>query len=350
MAENKNHSLVVRPAGTVEKAAPGTKRILSGMVADTLALIPARVDAETEGWVEKGNSYFDLAAREGNGDFKSGNYAEAVKWYRKAAERNHAKAQCFLGHCYASGWGVPENEMEGVKWLHKSAESGYADAQRWLGDFYERTQDNISAIKWYHKGAEQGDFSCQHTLGDFYHDGKGVPKDYIEAVKWYRKAAEQNLSTAQCALGCCYRDGQGVTQDYGEAVKWYRMSAEDGWAMAQYNLGLCYADGKGIPQDYEQAVHWYRKAAEQGFAEAQESLGACYANGRAVIDVKDAVEVYKWVKIAEGKGFDGATKTLAVISAILAPEELRKAELSYQELCSQKNWLYERVKKIIDNG
>lgn len=39
MAENKNHSLVVRPPGAVEKAAPGAKRILSGMVAETLALV-----------------------------------------------------------------------------------------------------------------------------------------------------------------------------------------------------------------------------------------------------------------------------------------------------------------------
>src|ERR1035437_1700410 len=110
MAENKNHSLIVRPGSAVEKAAPGAKRILSGMVADTLALIPERVNAETEGWIEKGNSCFDLASREGNHDFKSGKYAEAVKWYRKAAERKHAKAQCFLGICYKSGWGVVEDE------------------------------------------------------------------------------------------------------------------------------------------------------------------------------------------------------------------------------------------------
>jgi TPR repeat protein len=347
--KHNNFPLVRRPSSAVEKAAPGAKRILSGMVADTLALIPERVNAETEGWVKKGNSYFASATRDDNSNSKS-DYIEAVKWYRKAAERGNAKAQCFLGHCYVYGSGVAEDEVEAVKWFHKSAESGYANAQRWLGDFYERTQDYISAIKWYRKGAEQGDFSCQHTLGDFYHDGKGVSQSYAEAVKWYRKAADQNLSTAQCTLGCCYRDGQGVTQDFGEAVKWYRMSAEDGWAMAQYNLGLCYADGKGVPQDYQQAVHWYRKAAEQGFSDAEESLGACYANGRAAIDVKDAVEIYKWVKIAEEKEYDGAAKTVSVISALLSPEELREAERRYQELCSRKNQLYERVKEIINNG
>ena len=159
--------------------------------------------------------------------------------------------------------------------------------------------------------------------------------------------AQNGDPVAQESVASAYYKGCVVKKDYVEAVKWYRMSAEHGWAMAQYYLGLCYADGKGLPQDYEQAVHWYRKAAEQGFSDAEESLGACYANGKAVIDVQDAVEVYKWVKIAEEKGFAGAAKTVAVISALLSPEELREADRRYQELVSRKNWLYDRVRKII---
>jgi DNA-binding NtrC family response regulator len=38
MAENKNRSMVRRSGGAVEKATPRTKRILSGIAADTLAL------------------------------------------------------------------------------------------------------------------------------------------------------------------------------------------------------------------------------------------------------------------------------------------------------------------------
>ena len=348
MNEKNDFALVRKPSSAVDKAAPGAKRILSGMVADTLALIPERVNAEIESWVEKGNSYFDSASRDDNSNSQS-DYVEAIKWYRKAAERNHVKAQCFLGHCYVYGWGVAEDEAEGIKWFHKSAELGYAEAQRKLGDFYQLTEDYISAVKWHRKAAEQGDFSCQHELGNLYHDGNGAPRDYIEAVKWYRKAAEQNFSVAQNKLGCCYRDGQGVTKDYAEAVIWFRKAAEQNLAEAQFNLGLCYAGGKGVLQDYKQAVQWYRKSAAQGFSDAQESLGAFYANGRAAIDIEDAVDAYKYVKLAEEKGYAGAAKTVAVISALLSPEELREAERRYQELCSRNNWLYERVKKIINN-
>jgi TPR repeat protein len=32
-------------------------------------------------------------------------FEEAVKWYRKEAEQDHAGAQCYLGNCYYDGIG-----------------------------------------------------------------------------------------------------------------------------------------------------------------------------------------------------------------------------------------------------
>lgn len=58
--------------------------------------------------------------------------AEAVKWYRKAAEQGDADAQYVLGHCYLNGDGVPQNIEETLKWYTKAAEQGNADAQHLL--------------------------------------------------------------------------------------------------------------------------------------------------------------------------------------------------------------------------
>src|SRR5260370_35484378 len=41
--------------------------------------------------------------------------AEAVKWFRKAAEQNFADAQYNLGVCYDRGEGVAKNEVEAYK-------------------------------------------------------------------------------------------------------------------------------------------------------------------------------------------------------------------------------------------
>src|SRR5579859_2309743 len=56
-------------------------------------------------------------------------YGEAVKWYRKAADQNHAEAQDCLGVCYAKGQGVWKDESMAVKWFRKAAEQNVAEAQ-----------------------------------------------------------------------------------------------------------------------------------------------------------------------------------------------------------------------------
>ena len=123
-------------------------------------------------------------------------FAEAVKWFRKAAEQNYAPAQGMLGSCYHSGQGVSKNYAEAVKWLRKAA--------------------------------EQNDAWAQSRLGYCYHFGQGVPKDYVEEVKWLRKAAEQNDAGAQGALASCYHFGWGVPKDYVEAYKWLLLAAAQG--------------------------------------------------------------------------------------------------------------------------
>ena len=49
-------------------------------------------------------------------------YAEAVKWYRKAAEQGNAYAQFNLGNAYYNGNGVEQDYAEAVKWYQKAAE------------------------------------------------------------------------------------------------------------------------------------------------------------------------------------------------------------------------------------
>lgn len=66
----------------------------------------------------------------------SPNDVEAVRWIRKAALRNHAKAQNFLGGMYYAGRGVPQNYQIAVDWLTKSAEQGCPDGLRNLGTMY----------------------------------------------------------------------------------------------------------------------------------------------------------------------------------------------------------------------
>ena len=64
-------------------------------------------------------------------------FAEAVKWWRKAAEQGNANAQFNLGICYAKGQGVTQNFAEASKWYFQAAGQGktmtaHPPQVRWL--------------------------------------------------------------------------------------------------------------------------------------------------------------------------------------------------------------------------
>ena len=54
----------------------------------------------------------------------------AVKWFRQAAQQNHAVAQSTLGVCYECGDGVAKYEVEAYKWDLLAAAQGDVKAKR----------------------------------------------------------------------------------------------------------------------------------------------------------------------------------------------------------------------------
>ena len=63
--------------------------------------------------------------------------AQAVAWFRKAAEQGYAPAQFNLGVMYAEGIGIAKDETQAVAWSRKAAEQGYAPAQEALRQLSE---------------------------------------------------------------------------------------------------------------------------------------------------------------------------------------------------------------------
>jgi uncharacterized protein len=41
-------------------------------------------------------------------------YAQAVAWYRKAAEQGYANAQHALGLMLENGWGLPKDQQQAI--------------------------------------------------------------------------------------------------------------------------------------------------------------------------------------------------------------------------------------------
>lgn len=116
----------------------------------------------------------------------------AAKWFRDAADQNHPEAQFNLAMLYAEGKGLPESASEAAKWLRKSAEGGYATAQFLLAARLLRgsvptgatAAEIIESIKWLGAAAQQGHRDAQFYLGDAYWRGRGVKADKVQAYKW----------------------------------------------------------------------------------------------------------------------------------------------------------------------
>src|ERR1017187_6062945 len=102
---------------------------------------------------------------------------------------------------YAFGHGAPKDYAEAVRWFRKAAEQGNPHGQSGLGIMYAGgkgvAQDYAEAVRWFRKAAEQGDSQGQSNLGAMYSNGEGVARNYIEAYKWNSLAASQGDELAR---------------------------------------------------------------------------------------------------------------------------------------------------------
>jgi TPR repeat protein len=179
----------------------------------------------------------------GEAAFEAGNFALALKEFKREAERGNCEGYVALGIMHAMGHGVP--------------------------------QSNKEAAMWFRKGAEQGHVESQYRLGMTYKDGgDGVPQDYKQAAAWCLLAADQGFAQAQFAMGFFYKIGKGVPQSDEQAVFWFRKAAKQDIASAQFHLGAAYNRGEGIRQSQKEAMYWFRKAADQGDAMAKMALNS----------------------------------------------------------------------------
>ncbi len=132
-------------------------------------------------------------------------YADALAWYRAAADQGDAYSQNAIGYLYWLGTGVPRDPVEAVRWFQLAAAQGNVQSQATLGAAYERgegiAQDLQQAMTWYFKSAYAGDIIGAYNLATLYESGKAdtfLQPDPPKAKYWYAaaEAAMQGLGDA----------------------------------------------------------------------------------------------------------------------------------------------------------
>lgn len=250
-------------------------------------------------------------------------FDSAVIYYKKAAEKGHAKAQHALGRLYEKSG----SDAEAINWYNRAINS-YKEAYRLgdktssyrLGCLYANSKllKNIekAAFEWYQRAGAKGHIKALYELGSAKTHGLGTEKNEEEAVCLYKLAADpkgaksrsgdasiviKGYAKAQHALGLAYTNGRGVAKDKVLAEFWLKQS-EINESAKQSNKNRAHNTAEVNPQQglsygaLKNAKALYIDAASQGDAEAQFALGKILEIGCMVItpvDGKEKLDKYK---------------------------------------------------------
>ena len=114
----------------------------------------------------------------------------------KAAEGGDLEAQHYLGACYATGdWDGPKDEAEAIKWYTKAAESEHAESQYdlgWMLILGEGTEKDIAkGVWWMEQAVRNGDTYAARVLSDIYRKGLfGIEADFGKADFWNKRCGD----------------------------------------------------------------------------------------------------------------------------------------------------------------
>ena len=205
--------------------------------------------------------------------YKRGDYHTAFREFMPLAVAGDPLAAQFnIGRMYARGEGVPQNYAEAVRWYRMAADQGNAHSavqpRRDVLPRPGRTSELCRGGALVSHGRRPGRAEAQSNLGVMYVLGQGVPQNYAEAVRWFRLAAAQGNANAQFNLGVMYYVARAYLRTMPRpcaGIAWPPIRATRSAVQPWRDVRR----GQGVAQNDAEAARWYRTAAAQGDAEAQ---------------------------------------------------------------------------------
>ena len=207
----------------------------------------------------------------------SGQGRDAIKDLTDLANEGYVAAINNLGATYQIGIGVRRDYAKALVWYEKAADKNFVPSMAILGWMYQAgrgtTKDNQKALEWYRKAAERGSASSMHNLGHMYHTGSSGELNPEKAAQWFLRSAEAGFTQGMAMTGWTYQVGRGVAPDSEEAIRWYKKAARLGDLSAVAALGGFYdTGGVGMAPWPEKSAEWLLRALMEGHAPTQKRL------------------------------------------------------------------------------
>ena len=185
----------------------------------------------------------DLGAAYYGGQGVAKDYAEAVKWYRKAAEQNAAGAQYNLGVCYDKGDGVAKDYVEAYKWWLLAAGQGAGDARNSVTLLEDKmTREQIA-------------------------EGQKLARNFRPREVPASDGRDNSFERPSP------RTAPVMNNEKSALLKEFQMASND-VASAQFSVGMRYINGDGVETNRPLGLYWIYKASYQDLPAAKEFLRA----------------------------------------------------------------------------
>ena len=249
------------------------------------------------------------------------NAAQAVEWYKNAAQKENNTAAWKLAQLYIEGKEIPQNLEQAANYVELAAQGGVAAAQNELGRFYREGLGGITAhagqgFFWRFTAAQQGNKAAQQYLEQAQKD---EPELFAKEAAFFTdlKSAENGNGEAQVRVAQAYRAGEVVLPDVTQAENWLLQAwqanklPQAGYELSQLYLDKTqplYNEGKGVallgelaqlpyapaqyvlgeraykeePANYKDAFAWFSNAAAAGYAPAQYMTGFMLMQGQGM--------------------------------------------------------------------
>jgi TPR repeat protein len=156
--------------------------------------------------------------------------AGAMRWYQRAAAQGLPEAQRDLAFLLLND--KPPKIAEAIAFYRQAAERGDAEAAYQLGVLYDRGQgvrpDANQRNAWWQRAADLNYAPALLALAEMARAGDGMAKSEQVAVGYYRRAAERGSGPAALQYARALRDGTGVSRDATQAWEWFSFAAGQG--------------------------------------------------------------------------------------------------------------------------
>ena len=272
--------------------------------------------------------------------------AEAVKWYRRAADQNWADGQYRLASCYLEGLGVELDEERGLELMRAAADKGHATALTELVELYAqgigepRNPDDepMRLLERAIQIKEEGTYGVynrpyDHLIFRLEH-GIGTTRDLVAAAEWYCRAA---------VVGA-YNYSLDDKLDYSPETRRPLWSAT---GLAGHSLvQVITLGGSGPDGPLSEVLSLYLNAARPNGGTNALRIAERFVAGREV--PARPARAWAWFQLAAQRGAGQGATQCRTLETKLTPAELAEARRQYDQLVKDLQAVWQAIRPTVD--